>query len=1591
MNRNMQKSLAIFMILMLLNVDICALSEAVATLTLPSALQIIEEEAFYGNTSIDKVIVPDGATEIRSKAFANSSLAEIKLPESLESLADDAFSNVDNLKISAPEDSYAYNWAVSHGYISNEFTPAESFTYSIEDGEAIITGYTGSNEVVSIPSTIQNIPVVEIGENAFKENSVINKVVFPYGLRSIGNYAFVSCSNLQCIVLPDTISYIGEGSFSWCESLEQVVLPDQLESLGDCAFYGCSSLCEIILPGSIKDLGYGTFGECSNLYEIIIPEGVTELKSELFIECSSLKEVILPDSLTTLGDSVFYRCENLILITIPASVRSIDTSCFANCFALSDILVEEGNKNYCSVDGVLFTADKKQLLAYPCGKGVRNYIIPESVETIASGSFFGIQNLAQVSIPQSVVSINSSAFYSPNDLIVNIYSRDVEFVYNPIYSEGELRIRGYEDSTARAYAEAYDIPFEIFAENTSADDFEYAIEENEVTITGYTGTSGMVYVPVTIEGYPVTKIGDSAFESCNYLESINIPYGVKSIGASAFAYCEALVNVSLSDSLTEIGEWAFSDCYSLTEIELPDSLTVISEGMFCWAPLGSITIPEGIIDIGDEAFCGCGLTEITIPDSVESIGSYAFAENYITSITIPKNVSYIGGIESFDNRDFYMDPFFDGSLTSIDVHEDNKVFTSVDGVLFTKNMETLLLYPLGKDQSSYTVPNGVQEIAEGAFAVLPLFMEAFDYRLKKVQLPETLTTIGDYAFECQKVLSEVNIPEGVTSIGMHAFSDCDGLKAISIPSSMRTIGKGAFEYSGLTDIDILNGVTTIEDGAFYSCKITSISIPASVACLGDDAFDDCDALEEIIVDSANESFSSANGVLFNKDMTTLLLYPRNKISKQYTVPNSVVSITPKAFYDCANLEGVTISKNVTAIKEYTFDNCDNLAEVTLEEGLLAIDNSAFSSCNSLSSIKIPKTVETIGEYAFAYCDGLTKVILPASVTSIGNDAFYKGSWAETTTTFYVIEGSYAHNWCKEHDKAYSFHVWTTGISVPGGTLYQGDPFELYGNVHAVDEITNITGRIYNSDGTQVLQSFTVKPNSSSYNLNGPFNYNLKFGQLAVGEYIYEMVAASIDETKTLIYNRFSIASLPLRIIQSNLVVPSGLVSFDGGLGMSGTIRSNYPISEVKISLLYQEQEFKSYTAYPNVYSYNLDDLNNAFDLTQIPDTNLAVRIEAKSNGQSRLICESGFLKGNFEGDISNETYQATMRFAIGDDATGFFGQDCVNTVLGEMDTDKVMLMALKSRTDWFYGQIASIFNKGNNTYLVELYEKEICDTLLAMSEYPDLISSATDVEKDMQFYIMSLVKTGSFFLGDELKALDATGFFSEETLSTMKGWDNALQTVKDAEKILKWTDETARGALTVLFSQENALRILDSIETASANSGNHEYQTAMDRIRAKYTSQTNMRLLEILDIVGNKVLSDNVDEIMTALIELGADWGTSYGHLTGGSLYSLANLAIDVCLTISGADDIADVYEKFLIQAESYTTAIQAYGDALNAVRYDKDTSNAAVNKLKICFDYVQACGIRIHETILEVDDISADTYVKTQKYLEKLRTYRIQ
>ena len=417
----------------------------------------------------------------------------------------------------------------------------------------------------------------------------------------------------------------------------------------------------------------------------------------------------------------------------------------------------------------------------------------------------------------------------------------------------------------------------------------------------------------------------------------------------------------------------------------------------------NLTVPSMIdghtvVEIGDYAFYWCGsLTSVIIPDTVISIGGFAFDHcDNLTSISIPDSVICL--------KDFALSG--GSSLTDITVDVNNPAYCSLDGVLFNKSMTEIICYPQGKTATTYSIPNSVTSIGNYAFFRCT--------SLSSIVIPNSVTSIGEGAFEYCNNLTSIIIPDGVTSIGNYAFYGCRSLTSIIIPDGVTSIGNYAFDgCSSLPSIIIPDGVTSIGNYAFYDCgSLSSIYIPDSVINLGELALSGVKSLTSITVDADNTAFCSLDGVLFNKSMTEIICYPQGKTATTYSIPNGVTSIGDSAFNGCTSLSSIVIPNSVTSIGERTFADCKKLTSITIPNSVTSIGDSAFNGCTSLTSIYIPDSVTSIGNEAFYFCPSLPSIYIPDSVTSIGYRAF---AGCKQNFSICGVVGSYAETYANSNN------------------------------------------------------------------------------------------------------------------------------------------------------------------------------------------------------------------------------------------------------------------------------------------------------------------------------------------------------------------------------------------------------------------------------------------------------------------------------------------------------------------------------------------------------------------------------------------------
>ena len=217
------------------------------------------------------------------------------------------------------------------------------------------------------------------------------------------------------VVIPKTIGgyevkKISDGAFQNCTGITSIVIPDSVISIGGSTFSGCTSLAEIVIPDSVTSIGGYAFSYCTSLTEIVIPDSVTTIGESAFSGCASLAEIVVPDSVTEIGEYAFSGCTSLSKVKLPKNLTGINWGVFSDCTSLAEITVSPDNKNYSSVDGVLFNKDGSELIIYPKGNGRSAYTVPDGVTSISGSAFSGCTSLTEIVIPDSVTTIGESAF-----------------------------------------------------------------------------------------------------------------------------------------------------------------------------------------------------------------------------------------------------------------------------------------------------------------------------------------------------------------------------------------------------------------------------------------------------------------------------------------------------------------------------------------------------------------------------------------------------------------------------------------------------------------------------------------------------------------------------------------------------------------------------------------------------------------------------------------------------------------------------------------------------------------------------------------------------------------------------------------------------------------------------------------------------------------------------------------------------------------------------------------------------------------------------------------------------------------------------
>jgi len=438
--------------------------------------------------------------------------------------------------------------------------PTESYSYdgveymvSPDGTYAEVINYTGSTTKVAIMNMYNGVPVTHIAPEAFR-NSNITGIYIPEGITKIGDYAFYICESLTDVNIPNSVIDIGYYAFYACinltdiengvayvdnwvvafdNSYTSVTIRDGARGIADSAFAGSSKLRNITIPNSVTIIGDKAFSTCENLTNITISNNVTAIGNATFAFCSSLTNVTIPNSVTTIEDEAFGSCTNLISITIPDSVTNIGEGAFSNCLNLLEV---ERGVSY--VDGWAIDVDS-----------YGSVILRDGTRGIANSLFKNAKGIESATLPNSLTSIGSYAFYNCDHLTTIRYKGTEEQWY--------AILKGLNwDTNAGSYYVAF--------ASTPGIKYNKSADGTYAEVVGYEGTAVDVIIANEYDGVPVTKISDSAFNGCSNILSILLPNSITDIGTYAFANCVSFIHIEIPQSVKYIDCYAFTNLYQPT-------------------------------------------------------------------------------------------------------------------------------------------------------------------------------------------------------------------------------------------------------------------------------------------------------------------------------------------------------------------------------------------------------------------------------------------------------------------------------------------------------------------------------------------------------------------------------------------------------------------------------------------------------------------------------------------------------------------------------------------------------------------------------------------------------------------------------------------------------------------------------------------------------------------------------------------------------------------------------------------------------------------------------------------------------------------
>lgn len=978
---------------------------SMTSVTIPEGVTSIGNGAFYGCKNLTEIVIPEGVTQIGNTTFRDcTGLKSITIPGSVTSIGDYAF----------------YGCTV----LNDVMIP-----YGVTSiGYAAFCNCTGLKSIV-IPASVSSF-----GDYVFYECNQLASVTIPEGTTSIGYAAFFDCANLTTVVIPNGVTSIEEYAFRKCSGLASVVIPSSVTTVGKSAFSGCTSLNDVYYTGTSNEwnaIVKGDNNEPLSNAELHFSITLNSIGLNQHI-LGRPEHLQFQSDIPLFNADIFVDDENWMRDT-QFSLSSDGTILTLDCLALDSLAA---GAHFVKISVNSLNASTSFEILNPVITAPEITVQPQS--QIFDASFKGFPSftveaiggdltytweyrydntedwvtLFEVNPPYGITQQVPNLVFNRTHWIARTSQQRSELTFRAEISHDGLQFRcKVSNSAGVTYSniatltvkcvkihshitqggKAYYSTGTDHSEKLLLDRYyQYADVGDTVYVRAVpdAGYKTDIRVVSTTDGteippydYPVTIIVSTENDGQTVNET-EIPANGAPISSNALPENDDLSSGNTNNLLTALSDGTVSFVMPAADVDLYVSFrmaAIIASGT--WGDLTWTLDEDGLLRISGNGEMlpfnyddmtsawhsySSDIHSVVLGSGVTSIGTFAFNNcSNIESIAFSKDVASIGWWA------------LDGcsSLLNFEVDEANLVYCDLDGVLFSKSLDTIVRYPSARS-GSYVIPEGVSVIGGSAFYECK--------NLTGITIPESVTEIGSNAFSGCIILRTVILPQGLTTLGSEAFYGCSSLSYVRIYETTTVFGDQAF--IGCTCLKTAGPIggnynyefgwmNAIPDFAFWGCSsLTNIVLPDSIEVFGDYAFYGCSGLTYIPLPSNLQSIgrgalSECSGI------------------KDLSLPLGVIEIGEWAFSYCTSLESAFIPSRVKTLSNRLFSNCSSLSKVSLSYGLESIGEYVFAECSNLLEISIPSTVTSIGEYAFYNCGLLSSITVPEYTTEFGNNTF----------------------------------------------------------------------------------------------------------------------------------------------------------------------------------------------------------------------------------------------------------------------------------------------------------------------------------------------------------------------------------------------------------------------------------------------------------------------------------------------------------------------------------------------------------------------------------------------------------------------------